>query len=137
MPSLARLLLICLIALALPVQGIAAATQRLCEAGRASRSALAAMDARHDAGHDLGHAHTHDHAHVDGGEAHGTPGDVGQHGESAPGAHAACCVAIALPPALPTLALAGSAVEPAEPLPVAYIGFVGAGLERPPKPFLA
>lgn len=131
MPSLARLLLICLVALALPVQGIAAATQRLCEAGHASRSAPAAMEA----GHDLGHAHAH--AHVDGGAAHGTPGDVGQHGKSAPSAHAACCVAIALLPALPTLALVSSAVEPAAPLPVAYIGFVGAGLERPPKPFFA
>lgn len=127
MLAVARLLLICLVALALPAQGIAAATMQLCAPGHASPDAQAGAPHRHgDAAAESGAAATH-----------AAADDHGHHGKSGFGAHGGCCVATALPASVFVLPVVESAGEPLALVPTAYVGPVVTGLERPPKPRLA
>jgi hypothetical protein len=128
MSSLVRLLLICLIAMALPVQGVAAATLNSCGPDHSSQLTLSGGDGYQRLG-------GHGHAAVSDADtaAHGTAADLGQHGKHGAGAHAACCVAIALPASALLVPLIEHGVAHVAPVPSIYIGPVGAGLERPPK----
>lgn len=130
MTSLVRGLLICLIALALPVQGIAAATLRFCGPGHEPQARV--VDSA---------AHGH---HAANGLATAPAADgAGQAAEGAQAGHlkcsvcAACCMGSALPASPLTLPVVEPVVEPSAPVPARYVGPDGAGLERPPKPELA
>lgn len=122
-----RTLWICLLLLALPVQGFAAARMMQCGPGHA-RMQHTDGTAQHD-----GHEH-HDHQ----AESPSQADDMSQHGSLPAAKHhcsacAACCVGMALPSSAPVLA------TPLESLPlVAATGgpdpvFLTSGLERPPR----
>ena len=157
-----RSLLLCLMALALPLQGLAAARTLHCAdaAGRghaAGMSAHAGDTARaHPAHGDTdgahharspAHAHGHDHGHHHGQTDLIDPvdaqADAGSHPAQAPvdghscSACAACCVGLALPPAAPLMALPGH--EPAHALVPdrEAASFISSGPERPPRTDLA
>lgn len=113
-----RLLLVWLLAVALPVQGVSAATMQFC--GHAAAPV-------HAAGHDH-------HAHADGGGAQKPAADPGAHKCSA---CAACCMATALPPGGAPLAAPQPDVPTAQPVPSLYADPDASALERPPRPRLA
>ena len=126
MHPLLRSLLICLMALALPLQGWAAGRAQHCGA---TQERMQAARAAHGHGHDQADAaHHHDAAADDAGQA--------QAGSSC-SACAACCHALAAP---------ATGVLLAEPPPEAFAGalpaqpvppFLTGGLERPPRAALA
>lgn len=125
-----RSLWICLLALALPVQGFAAAQMMPC--GPAHESMHDARMHAHEPAHDHGDQVAL-HAHADA-AAQDPSSPLAQHSCSA---CAACCVGMALPSSAPVLAApaesamrdtAGGAAEPV---------FLTSGLERPPRPVLA
>lgn len=130
MRPLVRTLCLWLLLLALPLQGVTAATMAHCGAARDVAVAMA------HAGH-AGHA-GHDHAAMQAAAAHGDE-DAGTPGKSVhPGAHAcsacaACCMALGLPAALPVLP--EPEVGPVAALPAGAPAerFVTGGLERPPR----
>jgi hypothetical protein len=141
---IARVLLVWLVVLALPVQGLAAATLMHCmpahdghhaehadhaaASGTASASASASVLSP-GAAEGEAHVHAHDHpAQAADAEAGAPPG-----GEHACSVCAACCLALALPatvarlPALPIDPTFWPEAAPALP------SFVPAGLDRPPR----
>lgn len=120
----ARLLLVCLVALALPAQGIAAATMRLCAPAHASHEAHAADAHRHG-------------AHAGAADAAAVADDHGRLDKRGFGAHGGCCVATALPAPVFVLPVLESADAPLALAPTSYVGPVVTGLDRPPKPNLA
>ena len=123
-----RLLLIWLVALALPAQGIAAATMQFCGPGHRQQvqSAPAA-----------GHAHHAHHAAAAADDSSAPAAQLAQLGKFKCSACAACCMATALPPAMATLPVVKPAIGPETVAPLDYVGPVAAGLERPPKPTFA
>ena len=123
MNPLPRLMVVWLLALALPLQGVAATVMKVCAPAHVQAGVPADAD-RHA-------------AQTQGGSA--GAGDVAPcHLEASPGAHscsacAACCAATALPAS--PIALQG-AVPHAEPAPSAassYLSPDGPSLERPPN----
>lgn len=124
MRATARLLLIWLLALALPAQGIAAATMQFCGPGHQHQVHPAEVG---------GHAH---HAALAGGKS-APAAKLAQLGKFKCSACAACCLATALPPAIATLPVVKPVIEPEAVVPSDYAGPVVAGLERPPKHTLA
>ncbi len=145
MSSLTRLLLIWLMALALPVQGFAAAAGRHCAAGH-ERAQVAtvvaatgseAVQRAHDGyqamhGHAAADAGHHSDAAPDGGKASPLTADT-----TKCSACAACCAALALPagPIVLPAPVLGTAV--ALPAVVAAASFVPGGLDRPPRALAA
>lgn len=141
MRSLLRLLLLCLMAVALPVQGLAATGAVHCAA---MHDRMQVATAHH---HDDGSAHQHDAHHGGQDAASAAPPGADDHraDEGSPragdafkcSACAACCVALGLPSVaitLPTLPAEG--LEPAIALRAAVV-FLTGGPERPPRPVLA
>ena len=135
--SLIRRLLLCLLVLALPAQGIAAATMRFCGPADAS-VAMAAGDGPH-AGHDMAGHHAAsvvldqtDHAQQDP-AAPGQPNqaDGAQKGCSA---CAVCCAAFALQASPLQLPLADPLGTVRSTLPAYAPVFLTGGLDRPPRP---
>jgi hypothetical protein len=125
-----RTLWICWLALALPVQGFAAAQMLQC--GPAHARMHVAVSTVHE--------HTHDHAHHGAATAHHD--DTSPDPSSALAKHscsacAACCVGLALPSSAPLLTTPTEAAirdtGAGAPEPV----FLTSGLERPPRPALA
>lgn len=142
-PSL-RSLLIWLMALALPIQAVAAAGMQHCGAVHrlmqvGSAAAVAA------GGHDAAHAATpHPHADADTGLAV-TPGDPSNDGSNASAlddgsrcsACANCCSALALP-ASPVRLPAPAIEARAAALPASdVVSFMPGGIDRPPRTVLA
>jgi hypothetical protein len=127
-----RLLLIWLIALALPAQGIAAATMQFCGPGHPSQMQWLGASA-HDRHGDHGHATEHRGT----GMHPGAPADLARHGKLKCSACAACCAATALPPSPLTVPVIEPAVARVTLMTSTYVGPVDAGLERPPKPGFA
>lgn len=153
-----RVLMLWMLALALPLQGMAAVAMLHCaskapvrhHAGiQAQAAAAEAAQGGEQAGHG-GHVHgLHaGHAHHDQrvtGAAPDGPMAQASHDASLPAsshAHAAghscsacaaCCVALALPPAMPVLAAALSAPTTAATLVAPSPSFLTAGPERPPR----
>lgn len=132
--TLLRPLLVWLMVLALPLQGLAAATMLNC--ATAHGVAVAAHD---DAGQAHDHGQDHDQVHDHGAmtAAHGdTPGD-GHALDHKCSACAACHASIGLPAALPLLPDFDVA-EVHAPVPVSGVPpFLTGGLERPPRSALA
>lgn len=139
MPPLLKSLLIWLLALALPVQALAAAGMQHCGASHERMRAAAAAPT---------HAHAHDEAVGDAHEHHHTavPAVAAEEDQAGPGAGpagfscsacAACCIALALPAA----GVRSAAPPPdgyASALPgVAVPPYVTGGLDRPPRSPLA
>lgn len=132
-----RSLWICLLLLALPVQGFAAAQMSQCGPGHGR------MQHASTAGHDHGqHAHAQDHQH----EHHA---DAAMHADDAPGdgstppakhhcsACAACCVGMALPSSAPVVIAPAETVLHRVAAGAADPIFLTSGLERPPRSPLA
>lgn len=113
-----RMFMLWMLALALPLQGMAAVAMLHC-----GHQAPAQIDAH--AGHGLHEGHVHDDASVTGSHTHSA-------GHSC-SACAACCVALALPPAMPVLAAALTAPTSATTLVAPSPSFLTAGPERPPR----
>lgn len=112
MAALPRFLLLLLIAIALPLQGLAAATMAVCGSGQSHAMVAGDMSA----------AHHHDHAR--------------HHQDDGKTSHKTVCVAcyaFSLPVSFTLLTPATVTVTPvAEAMP-AYIGFEPEGPERPPR----
>ena len=134
MSALQRLLLVCLLSLAIPLQGYAAAAMAFCGPAHA-RMTAASVDAHHEhiggvslhAGHD-GQAPSH-HASMPAGDdlAHWQ-----QLGDQDCSACAACCAA-ALPATAPHLPPSTATGEPAPPPRLTSASFLTGGQERPPR----
>ena len=122
MKSVVRLLLICLLALALPVQGVAAATMQFCAAAHKSQTLL--FEAA---------SHSHHAVHPHGSAQHASADDQDTLAKQTCSACAACCMAVALPPAALALPAVDPAIEAAPMLTTAYVGPDAVGLERPPR----
>lgn len=134
MNRLCRLILLCLMALALPLQGLAAAGVLPCASG-------------HLPGTHLGTAHGSD-AHAD---CHGVSApssssataaaepapDVASAGAHKCSACAACGAGMALPAAAPVLPSTGPEPVPVLSLEADAASFIASGLERPPRSHLA
>ncbi len=121
MARLLRWTLAWLLAVALPLQGVSAATMLACGTVPHAHSTPAA--------HPEAHAHGHGH-----GDVSSKPHPATGHACSV---CASCCVGAAVPPLPVSIGSSplGSELPPfLAPRPNA---FVGDGLERPPKPFLA
>jgi len=131
-----------LLALALPMQGYAAATMFSCSTEDAHSAGPTADNlSMHHAGQDAGEAAHHQHASM----RHGfNPHDSSHHSQSGQHAHsscstcAACCVGIALTPAVPGWhppndTTASRSIFPA----VSFSGHVPPGIDRPPRAILA
>ena len=124
MRPLLRRLLLCLLVLALPAQGLAAATMALC-----GMAPVPPMQSQHDG---------RGPAQPDGPVA-ALPDCHGHDVQTAPAEHScsACSVCglvgalLDTVPELPVLSL-GEAVDAAPPVPLT--AFVGSGLDRPPRP---
>lgn len=132
MSPLGRLLLIWLVAFALPVQGFAAATLKFCASAHGSQLRLLAAPE-----HERHGAH-HPAAMPSGaGPEQDAASDPAPQGTLSCSACAACCAATALPPAPWTVPTIEPAVERMTARVAAYVSPVGMGLERPPKRRLA
>jgi len=144
-----QLLLWFLIA-ALPVQGVAAIVKANCGPRHhaVSVSASAAADVSHRHAHHTHHGHAASHLHhaveANGNEVMVEDG-LSSHSPDAPGhyasycaACAACCTGAVAPPVSISAVSVPERVEATVPPPViSYLGFIPAGLERPPKSFSA
>ncbi|GAA4412201.1 hypothetical protein [Quisquiliibacterium transsilvanicum] len=125
MRSLLRSLFVWLMALALPLQGIAAVGMQACGPVHERAGQVAA------AAHDAGHMHAHADA------EHVTAGQESPAAGHQCGACAACCTAAALPSAVVFAAASGAAAELIPAAPERVASFVPPGLERPPRAILA
>jgi len=141
MPAILRSLLIWLMVLAIPNQGLAASFMQHCApAGSpASTVAVAAPSAQgHDRARAAQHA-GHDAAHAAHGSEHaGAGGANPAHGNSAEAAGtcsvcAACCHAIGMPPSPSAIAQAPDAAQVLQPAVMDVESFVPGGLDRPPR----
>ncbi|HEY0845070.1 MAG TPA: hypothetical protein VGE12_06860 [Noviherbaspirillum sp.] len=143
-----KTLLLALLMLALPIQGLAAATAVSCGTAH-QHNTLAALNA---SGHD-NHVHPHQHGadgehvmrmhlHSDEASAASLP-----HGVSAPDQHvsastcsacAACCMGAGIPSSATPLQLSDQgALAPAAATVSTFAGHIPDGLKRPPRPLLA
>ena len=127
-------MLSCLLALTLPIQGVAAATMLRCAADQASvwhEDGHGPAQAEIPALHSGSHHHHHDVAATD-----APAPDGATRGSADPkcSACAMCCIASALPATLPGF----EATAPAEPFAPTSAGvdplFLTGGPERPPRP---
>jgi len=125
-----RVLVVWLVALAIPAHGIAAATMQFCAPAQPQQIAGSEASA-------TDHSH-HGHS-MDAGGSAKTPvsHDATQHAKVKCSACAACCMASALPPSIVTVPAVKLLVESARVAMKSYVGPDAAGLERPPKPRFA
>lgn len=128
-----RRLFVWLVALALPVQGLAGVARLHCAAAPERTVAVVAA-----AGHDHA-AHRAGHAHADPGAAHhaAVDDDASQAADSAPAhkcsACAACTVGAALPPARTVMPQPEPEGPAARAAPLPALSFIASGPERPPR----
>lgn len=133
MRSVWRHLLLVLLAVALPVQAFAAAGAVHCARMHERMHAAAAASA-HDH-HAM--AHSHHEMSADDASTTGEPDEASPLHAFKCSACAACCVAVGLPAATPTLPAAPAAAHPPVLPAIAIAAFVTGGLERPPRTDLA
>lgn len=140
MVSRLRVLLMCLLMLALPLQGYAAVTMAGCGPDHHPRPVATAADPA------AAQTHAHDHAaalaDADGASARaGDHGSAVQHldavSKSKCSSCAACCVGAALPAAAFVFTASAPAGVPTSPLATGQLGFVTDGPDRPPRHRLA
>lgn len=129
-----RLLIVWLLVLALPAQGVAAAAMQWCGAAHGQQTRLLERVVHEHAGGQPAHG-AHAHAAGQGAErapveaqARPTPID-----KQACSACAACCMATALAPSLPSLPVVEPAIDRTALVVPSYAGPDAAGLERPPR----
>lgn len=123
MSRLWRALVLCILAVALPLQGVAAATMLHCAAGRV-----------HDVAAHVHEAAAHDHHAASSGsidKAHSS--GVKQ----TCSACAACCMGLALIPRYSPLPADEPASQPQPAVEKSPVSFISSGLERPPRSPLA
>jgi Na+-transporting methylmalonyl-CoA/oxaloacetate decarboxylase gamma subunit len=138
-----RIVLICMIVLAMPVQGIAAATMRFCAPGGQwpAHHGAAAHAAHHHAAHAQAAAPSHHHHHHGQAVADATNdesnGGLGAMSKMKCSVCAVCCMAAAIAPDIPTVHVVENGSKVMLPVSVSYVGPVADGLERPPRSFLA
>jgi hypothetical protein len=145
MSSLLRSLLIWLVVLAMPIQGLAASVMQHCTPVGSPVPSVATVALSMD-GHDHAHAVElpgHEHAQQSPGSEGLTADDVNvAHGKATAGAGkcsacAACCAAVGMPPSvspIPTPPAEAQALQ----LPFIEVdSFVPGGLDRPPRTRLA
>ena len=144
MNRLRRLLLLCLLALALPLQGLAAAGMLPCAGGHLPGT-HAGMNAGMHAGDD---AHADCHGMTVGPTTSATASSVTDAAQDAAqdpvpaAAHkcsacAACGTGQALPASAPVLPSTGPESAPVRSFEAAAASFIASGLERPPRSHLA
>jgi hypothetical protein len=87
-----RLVVACLMMIALPLQGLAAASMLFCGTGQAQHAAISSSDARASVGHDhAAHMHSAEQTHADAHQVQeGKPGSLPDAGHKC-GVCAACC----------------------------------------------
>ena len=141
MPCIARFALLFLLAIALPLQGMAAATMISCGPGQHDHAHVHAVSHDHHAFDSAGHGH----ANADDAGSHQTHVAHSHDGKGDPAkgplhkcsACASCCVGAAVP----SQALAFETVKLSDrfaPLVARGVpAYVSEGLERPPRAFLA
>ena len=139
MRFLLRSLLVWLMALALPLQGIAAAGMQACGPTHGHTGPVVASAHESVHGHAAMrsvHGDVHGEAHAPALQHPSADTELPAAGHQC-GACAACCPAVALPAALvlPAVPLSETVVIPAAPARLA--SFVPPGLERPPRAILA
>ena len=133
MSALQRFLLVCLLSLAIPLQGYAAAAMTFCGPTHERMAAAhahadhghAADGASHHGGHEVS---AHAGEHVDDGLTHWQ-----QLGDLDCSACAACCAAAVLPTSTPQLPLSSARAEPAPQPRLTSATFLTGGQERPPR----
>ena len=134
MARLARLALMFLLAIALPLQGMAAATMIACGSGSRDHAHAVAHD--HHALDSVGHADASSHE-MHGAHSHDGKGDLADGAPHKCSACASCCVGAAVP----SQAIAFDTVKLTDrfaPLVARSVpAYVSEGLERPPREFLA
>lgn len=132
MRCVVRTVLVWLMALAIPVQGLAAAGMRHCGVGPGPVTVAVSGAAMQT------HAYAHSHSHADDGPAHDAHHAHHAHADAPDAGHAcsacaACCVSLGLPaPALRLPAPPPEAGISSLPMTRLY-SFVPSGLERPPR----
>jgi hypothetical protein len=131
-----RWMLICVIVLAMPVQGIAAATMRFCGPGGAAQHHAAASHHHGDAQAAAASDHQH-HAPPAADSANDAAGGLDAMSKMKCSVCAACCMATAIAPDVPTLHTVEVDSTVVLPARISYVGPVADGLERPPRPSLA
>ena len=137
----ARFIVVLVLAAALPLQGIAAATLQLC--APPPEAAVPVVTAHHVtvAAHSSPHA-TH-HQHHGASETVRLPSSDPEHPHAAPVAESKCsvCAACCAGAALPASSIEFGDAAPEDALLPSFQSptpaFLTAGLERPPRPFLA
>ena len=139
MRLLLRSLLVWLMALALPLQGVAAVGMQACGPMHEHAGPVAA--AAHEAGHRHAAAHSvhddvHGHAHTAAVELPPADAELPAAGHQC-GACAACCPAVALPSEVAFTAAPGGRADVIASVPARLASFVPPGLERPPRAILA
>lgn len=136
MRPLLKSVLLWLLAVALPVQALAAAGMRHCGASHERmRVAVAATASPHD--HAVGAHHAHAVDHVNSGHDAANDHPVSAEARSSCSACATCCFALALPVAgVQASARPPDGFAPAPPA-VSVPPFVTGGLDRPPRILLA
>ena len=142
MPRLFRLALMFLLAIALPLQGAAAATMISCGTGHEHRLAPVAShdgDSIAAAGHD----HASDHASNQGANhspvshSHEGKSDLSKGTFHKCSACASCCVGAAIPSHVTVFAAVKLTDQPAPLVARSVAAYVTEGLERPPRAILA
>jgi len=127
--------------LAMPLQGIAAATMRFCAPGHHSKAMHSEGEpAAHRQGvHAPSSAAPHHHEEqpqADADSAHSKDG-LAKTGTLKCSVCAVCCMAAAVAPAMPTVHGIEASSKITPPASASYVGPAADGLERPPRPFLA
>jgi hypothetical protein len=146
MSSIVRTLVLCLLALALPLQGLAAATMLHC--GPSHHARIVSASAAHDhAAHGHGAArgaHSHDDRAADGSAAVDaanpqTPNYLGDSSlaKAKCSACASCCSAVALPASIAEIPVVQQHASRFPPLSAQVEPVVTDSPERPPRSFLA
>ena len=141
-----RILIVCLLALGVPLKGALATSMVMCgtghdQPGTVAVSQAAGVDAREARHHHRDHA-SHQHANAFDAEAIGgadsaNQGEVGKHGAVKCSICAVCCVGGAcLVSADVSMPASVGTDSPFPALTVRFPGTVLAGLERPPRSFL-
>lgn len=137
-----RLAVLCLLALALPVQGFAAATMLLCTAHHAVAEHQQALGLTLDQAVDVHPAHQ-DQAPADTAAKAGPHPDCEQTSATSQAdtkkcaACATCCAAVAFPATATVLVALAAAVPVLERVDTPPLWFLTDGQDRPPRPFLA
>lgn len=142
MASAFRYVLVWLLSLAIPAQGVAAATMLHCGPSHHRQAqAAAAVHDQHAGHHAASVSHNGAHEHVAtataGETTDGASSSLGSSDQGKCGACANCCSAFAIPVAAPTLAEVSSPTLRFPPLPLAFEPVDIDGLKRPPRSALA